>query len=190
MEWRASLPVFDRVKYRWKSPAKFVVFENGTDHRFAQFVLDFVGGGASGAVSGGAFPAEPTWTTGHVHSMTGVLTTLSQTKLTAYLPSLHNLDVEFPKMLMDNCEGLPAEMGEPFNVSTVHDSKVDEQGFYSSAKRVWAAGEATARALCSIHAMDYACYDKVPVPIICQQVFLDERFVDRVMRAHNTTAPP
>jgi len=48
---------------------------------------------------------------------------------------------------------------------------------------VWKAGGNTARALCAIRALDYACFDEVPVPAVCRDVFSTVRFLQTLARA-------
>mmetsp|Transcript_9676 Transcript_9676/g.20801 ORF Transcript_9676/g.20801 Transcript_9676/m.20801 type:complete len:206 (-) Transcript_9676:6-623(-) len=96
-------------------------------------------------------------------------------RMTAYLPSLANLTYEFPKFLKSACPDLvpssllrePMSSGDPF-------------GYYKAAKAVWGEQGGTARALCAIHAMDYACWEDLPegVPLLCQDVFSGDGFSD------------
>ena len=171
---------YNEFEYRvGNRPQQFSRYENGTTARFEQFVTDFVGGAASSGI--------PVTDIGlyHMFSMTGVLWELKRQRnrlgedaprLTAYLPSLSNLDVEFPKFLMRSCNGLPPEMGIPFSVKTRHSSEDDVRGFYSAAKRAWSKQDTISRALCAIHAMDYACFDSIPIPSLCESVFFNQNF--------------
>jgi hypothetical protein len=65
----------------------------------------------------------------------------------------------------------------------VHDSSLDEMGFYRAAKDVWAEQGDIARALCILHSFDYACWDDLPdgIPELCQDVYSKESFVDAIM---------
>ena len=47
----------------------------------------------------------------------------------------------------------------------------------------WELEGATSRALCIIHALDYACFDSIPIPILCQRVYADEDFSEKLLRA-------
>lgn len=199
MEFRVAAKIQGR--HKWTTPQRphpnhFARFENGTDVRFEQFVADFVGGAAS---SSHVFPSIPEHNIYHVFSMTGVLwwmkrqrDTLAAEGLMApslhYLPTINDLDNEFPKFLSRTCHGLPLEATKRWNLKLGdHESRLDYYGFYSSAKRVWAKQLATSRALCAIHALDYACFDLVPVPMLCLSLFVSDRFHDRVMQAATIT---
>ncbi|KAL7532445.1 hypothetical protein ACHAWF_004138 [Thalassiosira exigua] len=126
--------------------------------------------------------------------MTGVLWALKRLakcageeeapSLAGYLPSLSNLPAEFPRFVAETCP----RATPPGNFAFVdnpglHGSQKDEHGFYRAAKEVWKGGGRAARALCAIHALDYACYDAIPVPPLCRSVFVGPSFRDRIFRA-------
>ena len=189
MEWR----VLHNDHHHWINPKKYVGkntllfarWKNGTDMRFEQFIVDYIGG----AGSSGLFPSIPHSIIYHTFSMAGILWELQrrQQSLTAYLPSIKNMDVEFPKFLREKCKGLPREATQTFKSKFDHPSQNDEHGFYSAAKRVvWSNSKGDnkfARALCAIHALDYACFDLIPVPIVCQTLFDRESFREKVTKA-------
>jgi hypothetical protein len=127
----------------------------------------------------------------HILPPSRILSGLSKLglQLTAYLPSPVNLTSTWPPFLANACPGLssleatrdPAGMG-------IHDSSLDEMGFYRAAKDVWAEQGDTARALCILHSFDYACCDDLPdgIPELCQDVYSEESFIDAIM---NTSTP-
>ena len=101
--------------------------------------------------------------------------------LTSYLPSLTNLDTEFPKLLNETCSGLPPF--DSFKERIVHASQSDKFNFYSAAKQAWKHQGNVSRALCAIHALDYACFDDIPVPTLCQEVYSKSLFQHKVLHA-------
>mmetsp|Transcript_30319 Transcript_30319/g.47486 ORF Transcript_30319/g.47486 Transcript_30319/m.47486 type:complete len:487 (-) Transcript_30319:33-1493(-) len=167
-------------------------YENGTDARFERYVSEFIFGASSTEL----FPSIPPSNIYHAFSQTGVLWLLEQQKalmgvnapqLVAYLPSISNISATLPNLVTTNCPGFEEEFGRRFNKQFDHPSQKDEQGFYAAAKRVWSKQDATSRALCALHLLDYACFDLIPVPNLCQDVFADESFNDRLRSATATT---
>lgn len=171
----------------------FTRHEKRTIGRFEQFVTDLL----SRPREAGLFNQYKFWgiqEIAHVFSMTGVLWGLKRLRdchgedgtlnLTAYLPSLTGLDAELPKLVNEKCS-LPHSL-DPFPEAVVHGSQLDEYGFYSAAKRAWRDQGNVARALCAIHALDYACFDAMPVPSLCQDVYSRQNFHHKVFLA--TTA--
>ena len=173
-------------------PNNFARFENGTEIRFEQFVTDLVGGAAS---SSNIFPSMPHWNIYHVFSMTGILWELKRLRdtlgvmvdaphLTDYLPTVDNLNTEFPKFLSRSCNGIPPAADKPWNTTLGdHESREDEFGFYNAAKRVWKNQDKISRALCAIHTLDYACFDKLPIPDLCQSLYISDRFHNELIKA-------
>ncbi|KAL7526812.1 hypothetical protein ACHAWF_004780 [Thalassiosira exigua] len=149
-------------------------FANGTSARFEQYVADLIGSALS--PYGNQIK--------HVFSMTGILRLLNwkQLKLTAYLPTLKNLGEEFPKFLNNTCPGLPPDAYKQFPIKTHHHSQSDPYGFYAAAKRVVKENKSISKALCAIHAVDYACFDAIPVPEVCQGVFGSQQFRHQVLQ--------
>ncbi|KAL7461617.1 hypothetical protein ACHAXS_002036 [Conticribra weissflogii] len=117
-------------------------------------------------------------------SMTGVLTRFNQLykrKLTGYLPSISNLEENYPAFLNETCPGvLPESAYRPWKKEDryVHESEADEAGFRAAANKVWESGGRTSRALCLIHAIDYACFDKIPVADLCKKVYSSDDFAE------------
>ncbi len=170
-------------------------YENGTDARFERYVSDFIYGASSTEM----FPSLPASNIYHTFSQTGVLWLLEQQnalmgvnapRLVAYVPSISNISARFPDLVATNCQGFEEEFGRSFNKQFDHPSQKDEQGFYAAAKRVWGKQDATSRALCALHLMDYACFDLIPIPNLCQDVFSDESFNDRLQSATAPSSTP
>ena len=166
-------------KYRnWNNPLGYSKLEFGTEARFEQFVADFVE--SPRTVSTYALEVS------HVYSMTGILWGLTQAKgyrtqnpprLTAYLPTLHKLDETFPDLVNSHCNGVPHM--KTFRAKYDHVTSGDPYNFYAAAKGAWRKQEGKyARALCALHALDYACFDDIPVGTLCRSVFEDESFID------------
>ncbi|KAL9178521.1 hypothetical protein ACHAXT_001859 [Thalassiosira profunda] len=167
-----------RASHLW-GRVPFANYAIGTTARFRAFVQDFVGG----AASTGLYPSTPAWNIFHVFSMTGALMELAGKRNSVrffYLPSIEALDENFPKFLARSCKG------KPFPIKYVHPSQEDDYGFYDAAKSVWKEQDAISRALCAIHAMDYACFEAIPIPVICQSVFLNQTFLDKLAKAAAT----
>jgi len=198
LEWSEKQPW--KAKYAWtrrENPLLFTRFEPGSRERFEQFVMDLIGGPSRA----GIYPDEKQLV--HIYSMAGILWGLKRLgecrssknlkkeyqsevteypRLSGYLTSLHNIDIEFPKFVMNTCPGFTPELPS-FGVTTTHHSQSDKFGTYRAAKSVWKAGGNTARALCAIRALDYACFDEVPVPAVCRDVFSTVRFLQTLARA-------
>ncbi|KAL9187662.1 hypothetical protein ACHAXT_006040 [Thalassiosira profunda] len=168
--------------------------ENGTAARFEQFVTTYIGGPRSSGMYMGKRQGIEEIT--HIFAMSGILwgfrrikdcygTDVPQT--VTYLPSLANLDEEFPKLLHENCPGLPP-FG-PFRREIKHESQSDEFHFYSAAKQAWAQQGNISRALCVLHAPDYACFDALSVPPLCQDVYMQPSFRDKMQQASSAKPP-
>ena len=124
----------------------------------------------------------------HVFSMTGVLWGLKRLevcwgstdppKLTAYLPLTKHSDVA--EFLNASCPALP-----PINFTerVEHESHSDAYNFYSAAKKVWGERGNISRALCAVSALDYACFDDMPVPTLCKEVYSNPHFQHKVLNA-------
>jgi len=163
------------------------VYKNGTVAQFEKFVSDFIGGPVSNQIYRSRMEELEI---AHLYSMSGALWGLKKLKechgkeapsLTAYLPSLHDLNTEFPKMVQRHCTGLPHF--DTFAKEAIHESQSDKYNFRASAKMAWEFEGATSRALCIIHALDYACFDSIPIPTLCQSVYADEEFLEKLLRA-------
>jgi hypothetical protein len=115
-------------------------------------------------------------------------------QLNAYLSSLDNLKTTWPTFLESACPDLPPLIStrDPAGMG-VHNSSVDELGFYQAAQQVWRVeqqqqqqhqGDDVARALCVLHAMDYACWADLPdgIPALCRDVYAESHFVNTILQ--------
>ena len=112
----------------------------------------------------------------HIQSMSRILVFLQNhnATLTGVLPQLTNLTSTFPPFLSKTCTNMyPAESMPPLHKGGQHSSSNDPLGTYQAAKDVWKEAGPTARALCLLHAFDYACFPELPdgVPPLCQSVY-------------------
>ena len=162
-------------------------YENGTDARFERYVSEFIWGASPTSM----FPSLPFSNIFHSFSQLGVFWLLKQQIdlmgvnapcLTAYLPSISNVSAAFPNLVAMNCPGFEEEFGRPFTKQFDHPSQNDDFGFYAAAKRVWSKQDATSSALCALHLMDYACFDLIPIPDLCQDMFSDASFNNMLLK--------
>lgn len=166
-----------KEKFALKEEVLYDHYQNGTTERFKQFVANFVG--------------HPTRTISpaiqHVYSMSGVLSVVEKLglRLTSYLPSVHNLTNTWPAFLFNACPSLPQSEGsQKMSFAGQHSSSIDTHGFRRAGETVWAQGGPTARALCAIHAMDYACWEQLPggIPKLCKDVFASTNFASKLIK--------
>lgn len=187
-EFRVSEKRRKNIRAGIQDPLNFERIDFGTEARFEQFFLDFLSG----------YDWDESFNNfnilHHTFSMTGLLTVFHQLfkrKLTGYLPSLSNIEENFPSFLNDTCPGvLPETAYLPWKKKDryTHASESDRVGFRAAANRVWEYGNGTSKALCLIHAMDYACFDKIPVPETCKEVYSSENFVDFLVSSDGINA--
>ncbi len=164
----------DRTRLeRLAHPLNFERFAFGEEKRFEQFIVDFL-------TAPNEFYGEHE--IHHVYSMTGILAGLNRKyrrQLDGYLPSLNNLEYNYPEFLKETCpHALPQRAFESWNKEERyhHPSEADKLGFRAAANSVWKKGGPESRALCVLRAMDYACYDKLPVDDFCKIVYMSEAF--------------
>jgi hypothetical protein len=103
--------------------------------------------------------------------------------LTGYLPTLDNITTTWPQFMSTTCPGFPSTEEIPkMKKWGQHRSSQDELGLYKAAKDVWQQRGPIAKALCMLHAFDYACWTDLPdgIPPICQEVYQNEKFLQRV----------
>jgi len=64
-----------------------------------------------------------------------------------------------------------------------HASKSDPVGAHAAAKEVWKEKGLIARVLCTVSAMDYACWRDLPdgVPDLCQEVYSTDEFSEAIL---------
>jgi hypothetical protein len=87
------------------------------------------------------------------------------------------------------CPGYPSlEQIPDMELMGQHNSSNDDFGFYQAAKNVWKEGGDIARALCIIHAFDYACFEDLPdgIPSLCRDVYGSPSFVKTILEAAAT----
>ena len=174
IEWRAQM---EPGRLNSSNPLLFARYQGGTKARFEQFVADYVTGPDRSGWNW--YPME----FGHVWSMSGVLSRLDREggKMTAYLPSLDNLAHKWPAFLVDTCPGIPSDIAEtPMALAGQHESSSDPFGYYAAAKGVWDDRGNTARAICALNVMDYACWDRLAVPLLCREVFSSDSFAKAI----------
>jgi hypothetical protein len=115
----------------------------------------------------------------HAFSMTKVLSSLAKHNqtLTAYIPTLENITSTWPAFISKTCPGAPPlqKMPKPKPKLKIghHPTSNDPLGLYQAAKDVWKEGGSIARALCLLHAFDYACWEDLPagIPDLCIEVY-------------------
>lgn len=143
----------------------------GSPGRFRQFVRDLLSGTWS---QKSFYKGAPFAVADHVSLMSGMLVplgALSEVYDMALFPCmLANLTECVPAVLRDKC-GLPGPDVLDMVSGPRHASQSDPLGTHRAARAVAAESGPTLRALCALHAMDYACFsDELPVPLACQPV--------------------
>jgi len=127
--------------------------------------------------------------------MSGILVGLAENNVKlAYLPSLHDLSTHWNAFVSLSCPDVMFPEGfasSPFNtLDPSHNEKEtqkDSFGDYASAKKVWSEGGPTAQALCILHVMDYACFDKLEIPQLCKDVYSEKDFARSIMSYRKST---
>jgi hypothetical protein len=127
------------------------------------------------------------WEYLHIMPMSRILGGLFDYNLTLtdYIPSLTNLTKVWPEFIQKTCPGISPSIKFPkegMRIGGQHESSEDPWGSYQAAKSVWKEQGHIARALCILHAFDYACYDKLStsIPPLCVDVYRSSQFVDAV----------
>ena len=104
--------------------------------------------------------------------------------LTDYLPSLSNFTTVWPAFVRKTCPGLSNNLFEtPMQIGGQHTSSNDPLGTYAAAKSVWKDQGHIAKALCILHAFDYACFDKISnsIPPLCLEVYNSQKFMGNIL---------
>ena len=164
--------------------------------RFERFATDFIRGPATSGIFRG-YDKTGDHAVARLFSMTGVLwglarlrdcrgggTTTTGPALAAYLPSLADLDAAFPRLVNATCPGPPrvgAALRERAGGARDHADRPDPSGFRVAAERAWREGGNVSRALCAVHCLDYACFDEIPVPALCREVYSKPSFIHKVL---------
>lgn len=112
----------------------------------------------------------------HVSAMSRVLVDLKKYNytLTGYIPQLQNLTSKLPAFMASTCPNFySAETIPPVHIGGQHKSSGDPFGLYAAAKQVWKESGPFSRALCLLHAFDYACFENLPdgIPSLCRSVY-------------------
>jgi len=144
---------------------KFTKQEVGSKLRFETFLIDMFDNSATRH-----------WMFSHVYPMSRVL---GRYKLTGYLPTIQNLTHDWPRFLGNNCPGMTDLItSSSMEVIGQHNSSNDPHGTYHASKEVWRDQGPFARALCLMHAIDYACWDDLShgIPLFCQNVYSSPSF--------------
>ena len=121
----------------------------------------------------------------HFMPMSRILPVLNHynLSLTGYIPTLDNITTTWPQFMSTTCPGFPSIEEIPtMKKWGQHRSSQDELGLYKAAKDVWQQQGPIAKALCMLHAFDYACWTELPdgIPPICQEVYENEKFLQKV----------
>ena len=77
-------------------------------------------------------------------------------------------------MKMDEIMKMKMELPPMNPLVGKHVSSQDEFGLYKAAKNVWKFGGKESKALCALHAFDYACFDDIlpdGIPQLCSEVY-------------------
>lgn len=179
-QWLANYSNFADPKSRQKilhnKDLTYIHKTAGSKERFSQFVADFLF--HPKAMTQGAYD--------HLDLMSRILPTLQEQELalTAYLPSLHNLTHAWPQFVQSECLSNHHDALTEMDLSAQHHSSKDPFGTHQAAEDVWRKQGLIARALCILHAMDYACWEQLPegIPEFCQEhVYATESFVDAIL---------
>lgn len=115
----------------------------------------------------------------HFYPMSRVLSQLARynTTLTEYIPTLSNLTTVWPDFMSTAYPNFfkRDEIPSEFDLGGQHASSLDEDGTYIAAKDVWKEAGPLSRALCLLHAFDYACFKDLPdgIPDLCRSVYND-----------------
>jgi hypothetical protein len=139
---------------------------------------------------------EPALATNHEYhsffSQSRVLSALADQKvaLTGYIPSTDNLASAWPKFLAERCPGAPRpeelpHLRDPGPASS-SSSREDPLKTLEAARAVWSRGGPVAKALCFLHALDYACWTDLPggIPRVCSEVY--EQHASDLSSAHRS----
>jgi hypothetical protein len=162
----------------------------GSPERFADFFIDLLTIGVD------HHHDPPDWFTHdllpHVLPLTGALhevreaqrlrkTTPSRGKLVVV--PLSEVELEVPRQLRQKCA---VPRAPPMQQAGQRPSSRDPTGAYAAARKVWNKGGDIAKALCALHAFDYACFAHLlPPPPACHEVFGDPTLLQ--LRQHLDT---
>jgi len=178
-------------------PVGYKMHQYGETNRFEQLVEDFLSD--PGFLHAKKAEQDFGELLRHLWSQTRILICVAELgmQLTSYLPTIKNITQEWPKFVIENCPSAIEHYleSQPMKLLGQHKSSKDPLGFRRAANAVWAEGGRTARALCALHAMEYACWDNLPdgVPELCRDVYSSQHFAEtirNVAKSNVSTSPP
>ena len=122
-----------------------------------------------------------------------------------YMNTTRNIQSKFKQFAQRSCpDSFPShsrdskekhkkrEKGEKKLPPGQHESSEDKAGFYNAAKSVWKSNGPTARALCVLHSMDYACFRQLDfyagIPEFCRRVYANPRFWKPILAANYSSS--
>ena len=88
--------------------------------------------------------------------------------------AIDNIGEEWPRFVTETCPSASKILGNhpsPMRTMTQHKSRRDKFS-------VWNMKGPSAKALCYLHAMDYACFDELPhgVHKLCKEIYSSDNF--------------
>ncbi|CAJ1959729.1 unnamed protein product [Cylindrotheca closterium] len=187
IEWRIN----EELKNPRESIAKEWPFGSlipGSMERFDQFVADLVTCPIGKNLPGIVDKHPRNLEIEHVYSMSAILRLLDKDTYIPksrvnfhYLPTLANLNETWAPFVLSSCprafsnETRTKLLTTPMRPERWHESTKDQLGTYKVAKAAMKKEGPTAKALCALHLMDYACWQDLPdgVPKVCMDLYLD-----------------
>lgn len=187
IEWRINIGQKDpreSIAKTWP----FGSNQPGSMERFEQFVADLVTCPIGKNLPGIVEKHPKNLEIEHVYSMTAILRLIHQDPYINgtdsvnfhYLPSLANLNELWGPFVLFSCplafsDETKAKFVRQMKTDKIHESSDDPLGTYKAAKSAMKEEGPTAKALCALHLMDYACWQDLPdgVPKLCMDLYLD-----------------
>uniref|UniRef100_A0A6U6EAU1 Sulfotransferase domain-containing protein n=1 Tax=Odontella aurita TaxID=265563 RepID=A0A6U6EAU1_9STRA len=177
----------DEMRVRYKS------HRYGEPRRFEQLVEDFLADPGFFLFKKRSDELDYTKLLRHMWGQSRILTVLEGLglNLTSYLPSIKNITEEWYEFVLESCPSAAERVLEfrrrhnrPMEISGQHESSKDLFHFRRAANAVWADRGPTARALCALHAIDYACFDRLPkgIHVLCAEVYSGGHFLDEIRK--------
>ena len=180
-------------------------FPKASNKRFTQFLINILQGRTEEQMT--HLPLDM-W---HVYPQSRILSRLAdldffknQNKI-FYINTTHNIQSKFKLFAQQSCpdsfssrsgdlrkELKNSEKGEKKILPGQRESSEDKAGFYNAAKSVWKSKGPTARALCVLHSMDYACFRQLDfyagIPEFCRRVYANPRFWKPILAANYSSS--
>jgi hypothetical protein len=136
---------------RYGNQLTYLQEEVGSPERFRQFVANWA--------------SYPRAMRQGVDSLSQILPVLHQQKLSlsSYIPSLHQLHGEWPRFVQSTCE--PTTVDQTTELTGMEksgqpESSKDPFDTHQASLSVWREDGPIARALCILHVIDSACWDR------------------------------